>query len=104
MTNKTSPPTSAASRPNGEWRGPVLIAAIRIMSLSALVGGILTLFGVRPIDIAVFVGRLWRTTTDLGFGAVGAAVKIVLLGAVIVVPLYLLRSVLRWLIRTKLQL
>ena len=77
MTSKTNPETGAKGRLDGGWRGPFLILVLRIAFLSAITGGILTLFGVQLIDVAAFLARLRRIVNDLGFAAFGAAAKII---------------------------
>lgn len=62
---------------------------VRLVFLSFVVGFILSALDLNPlqiVDLAVhFVQRLW----DMGFDAIGSLFRYLILGAVIVVPLWL---------------
>jgi hypothetical protein len=62
---------------------------IRLVFLSLVVGVILSVLGFSPTDIVDSLTRLVRGIYDMGFGAVERIVRYVLLGAAIVVPVWL---------------
>jgi hypothetical protein len=62
---------------------------IRLVFLSLVVGVILSVIGFSPMDIVDSVTRLVRGIYDMGFGAVERIVRYVLLGAAIVIPVWL---------------
>ena len=70
--------------------GPPLSVAVRIILLSILVGVILSAIGLDPRDIWRSLERLVRSIWDMGWDAVVWLWRYFLLGAVIVVPLWLL--------------
>jgi hypothetical protein len=63
---------------------------IRLVFLSLVVGVILSVLGFSPTDIVDSLTRLVRGIYDMGFGAVERIVRYVLLGAAIVVPVWLI--------------
>jgi Na+/H+-dicarboxylate symporter len=70
--------------------GSPLSALVRIILLSILVGVILSALGLDPRDIWRSIERLARSIWDMGFDAVVWVWRYFLLGAVIVVPIWLL--------------
>jgi hypothetical protein len=70
--------------------GSPLSVAVRIILLSILVGVILSAIGLDPRDILHSIERLVRTVWNMGWDAVVWAWEYFLLGAVIVVPIWLL--------------
>lgn len=69
--------------------GPPLSVAMRIILLSILVGVILSALGLDPRDIWRSLERLVRSIWDMGWDAVVWVWRYFLLGAVIVIPIWL---------------
>ena len=69
--------------------GPPLSVIFRLLLLSILVGVILKAFGFDPWNIIDSLRRLVQDIWDLGFDAVRFLWRYLLLGAVIVVPIWL---------------
>ena len=70
--------------------GSPLGVLVRLILLSVLVGVILSAIGLDPADILRSLERLVRSVWDMGFDAVRWAWRYFLLGAVIVVPIWLI--------------
>jgi hypothetical protein len=70
--------------------GPPLSVIVRLVLLSILVGVILEALGFDPWNIIESIQRLVRHIWDLGFDAVRFLWRYLLLGAVIVVPIWFL--------------
>ena len=73
------------------WAGgsPLGVLA-RLILVSILVGVILSAFGLDPFDIVHSIQRMIRTLWDLGFDAFRLLWRYFLLGAVIVIPVWIL--------------
>jgi hypothetical protein len=69
--------------------GPPLSVIFRLLLLSILVGVILEALGFDPWNIIDSLQRLVRRVWDLGFDAVHFLWRYLLLGAVVVVPIWL---------------
>jgi hypothetical protein len=69
--------------------GPPLSVIFRLLLLSILVGVILEALGFDPWNIIDSLQRLVRRIWDLGFDAVHFLWRYLLLGAVVVVPIWL---------------
>ncbi|MDH6265665.1 hypothetical protein M2360_001055 [Rhizobium sp. SG_E_25_P2] len=73
-----------------------LRVAIKLIVVSLLVGFAMHTFGVYPTDILFwaqdFIGDLWRT----GFRALGRVGDYLLIGAVVVIPVFILIRILSW--------
>jgi len=69
--------------------GPPLSVAVRIILLSVLVGVILSALGLDPWNIWRSIERLIRTIWDMGWDAIVWVWRYFLLGAVLVVPIWL---------------
>ena len=67
---------------------------IRLVILSVVVGIILSALGITPDNIVYRLGLLVRRIYDMGWGAVQWALGYFLLGAVIVIPIWLLSRLL----------
>jgi hypothetical protein len=74
---------------NRFFGGPPLSVAVRIILLSILVGVILSAIGLDPRDIWRSVERLVRSIWDMGWDAIVWVWRYFLLGAVIVVPIWI---------------
>ena len=70
--------------------GSPLAVAFRLILLSILVGVVLAAIGFDPLDILHSIRRLFQRIWDLGFDAVNWLWRYFLLGAVIVIPIWLL--------------
>ena len=68
---------------------------VQLVVVSFVVGVILSALGVSPYDIVNGLTRLVQRVYDMGFGAVEWIVRYFLLGAVIVVPIWLISRVIR---------
>ena len=69
--------------------GSPLAVAFRLILLSILVGVMLAAIGFDPWNIVASIRRLFRWVYDLGFDAINGLWRYFLLGAVIVVPIWL---------------
>ena len=70
--------------------GSPLAVAFRLALLSILVGVVLSAIGFDPWNILNSIRLLFQRLWDLGFDAVNWAWRYFLLGAVIVIPIWLL--------------
>ena len=70
--------------------GSPLTVAFRLILLSILVGVVLAAVGFDPWNIVNSIRRLFQRIWDLGFDAINGLWRYFLLGAVIVVPVWLL--------------
>ena len=70
--------------------GPPLAVVVRLILLSILVGVVLAAIGFDPWNILHSIQTLFRRLWDLGFDAVNWLWRYFLLGAVIVIPIWLL--------------
>ena len=70
--------------------GSPLMVAFRLILLSILVGVVLAAIGFDPWNILTSIQLLFRRIWDLGFDAVNGLWRYFLLGAVIVIPIWLL--------------
>jgi len=70
--------------------GSPLGVLVRLILVSILVGVILSALGLDPFDIVRSIQRMIRTLWDLGFDAFRWLWRYFLLGAVIVIPVWIL--------------
>ena len=70
--------------------GPPLAVLARLVLLSIVVGVILSAVGLDPWNIVQSIERLIRKVWDMGFDAIRWLWQYFLLGAVLVVPIWLL--------------
>ena len=75
--------------PNQLFGGNPLAVIIRLVLLSIVVGIVLSALGVTPDNFLYSIQRLIQRVYDLGFGAFEWAFGYLLLGAVVVVPIWL---------------
>lgn len=75
--------------------GSPLAVIIKLALLSILVGFVLTVIGLDPRNLLWSIEALIRTVLDLGFEAFDWLWRYLLLGAVIVVPIWLLMRLLQ---------
>ena len=72
-----------------------LTTILQLVVWSVVVGVVLSALGITPTNIIERLGLIVRRISDLGFGAVHWAIQYFLLGAVIVVPIWLVTALLR---------
>ncbi len=70
--------------------GSPLSVAFRLILLSILVGVVLAAIGFDPWNIVYSIRLLFQRIWDLGFDAINGLWRYFLLGAVIVIPIWLL--------------
>lgn len=70
--------------------GPPGAVMIKLIVISFVVGVLLSFLGVSPYDIVNGITRLVERIYNLGFGAFEWIIRYFLLGAVIVVPIWLI--------------
>jgi Family of unknown function (DUF6460) len=70
--------------------GPPLSVLARLVLMSVLVGVVLSAIGLDPLNIMHSIERLIRSVWNMGFDAVRWLWRYFLLGAVLVVPIWLL--------------
>ena len=70
--------------------GSPLAVALRLVLLSVLVGVVLAAIGFDPWNIVYSIRRLFDWIYNLGFDAINGLWRYFLLGAVIVVPIWLI--------------
>jgi hypothetical protein len=75
--------------------GPPLTVIVRLILLSVLVGVVLAAFGLDPRNILSSLERLVRNVWDMGWDAVNWAWSYFLLGAILVVPIWLIVRLVR---------
>ena len=81
------------ARNDGLYRflgGSPVAVALRLTLLSVLVGVVLAAIGFDPWNIVNSIRRLFQWIYDLGFDAINGLWRYFLLGAVIVIPVWLL--------------
>ncbi|MGH6768231.1 MAG: DUF6460 domain-containing protein [Xanthobacteraceae bacterium] len=75
--------------------GPPLAVLFRLVLLSVLVGVILKVMGLDPFNILRSIEDLFRAIWNMGFDAIDWLWRYFLLGAVIVIPIWLLVRLIR---------
>jgi hypothetical protein len=84
-----------ASRLNQFLGGSPLAVIAKLALLSILIGVVLSAIGLDPRDIIASIERLIRTVWNMGFDAVRWLWQYFLLGAVIVIPIWLILRLVR---------
>lgn len=80
-----------ATDPVSRFFGGSPLAVIgRLILVSILVGVVLSALGLDPFDIVRSLDRLVRSIWDMGFDAIRWLWRYLLLGAVIVIPIWLI--------------
>jgi hypothetical protein len=69
--------------------------AIQLIAMSFIVGIILSVLGVSPYDIVAGIERLIRRIYNMGFETVEWVFRYFLLGAVVVIPVWLVMRLLK---------
>ena len=75
--------------------GSPLSVAVRLLVISLLVGFLLSWLDIRPTDVLYAVEDFVRWAWNSVFGSLGRVIDYVLLGAAIVVPIFLLSRLFR---------
>lgn len=75
--------------------GHPAVVALRLAILSVIVGVVLSFFGVTPRNFFHILDDFARHIYDLGFGAVQWVFEFLVLGAMLVVPVWLIVRFLR---------
>jgi NADH:ubiquinone oxidoreductase subunit 5 (subunit L)/multisubunit Na+/H+ antiporter MnhA subunit len=75
--------------------GSPLAVLFKLVLLSILIGVVLSALGLDPLNIFYSIERLIRTIWDMGFDAVRWLWRYFLLGAVIVIPVWLILRIAR---------
>ena len=63
---------------------------VQLLLLSLVVGVVMAALGLEPFDIVDWIGRTVQRIVDMGFGAVEQVFHYLLLGAVVVIPIWLI--------------
>lgn len=63
---------------------------VRLIVISIVVGIVMAALGIRPENIVYHIQLLIRRISDLGFGIFSAAFSYFLLGAAVVIPIWLI--------------
>ena len=90
MPNDTRELPATSGGMNRFLGGSPLTVAFRLILLSILVGVVLAAIGFDPWNIVNSIRLLFRRIWDLGFDAINGLWRYFLLGAVIVIPIWLL--------------
>jgi hypothetical protein len=72
-----------------------LRVAVRLLVLSFIVGLVLSALNIHPIDIYLWFERLVRRIYNTGFAFLGDALQYLIIGALIVVPIFLISRLLK---------
>ena len=75
--------------------GHPLSVFIRLALISIVVGILLSVFGITPRNFFQSLDDIARYIYDMGFGAIEWALQYMVLGAMIVIPVWLIARVLR---------
>jgi hypothetical protein len=89
------PRQSAPSRIDRFLGGRPLSVIFRLVLLSILIGFVLTVFGFDPFNIIRSIEELIRSIWDMGFDAIVWLWRYFLLGAVLVIPIWLIVRLVR---------
>ena len=95
MSIPTERPVARTSYVNRFFGGPPLAVIFRLVLLSILVGVVLKVLGLDPLNILRSIEDLVRTVWDMGFDAIVWLWRYFLLGAAIVVPVWLIVRLIR---------
>ena len=90
MSNDTRELPAAPASVNRFLGGSPIAVAFRLILLSILVGVVLAAIGFDPWNIVSSIRRLFNWIYDLGFDAINGLWRYFLLGAVIVIPVWLI--------------
>ncbi len=68
---------------------------LRLVVLSFIVGLVMSTLNIHPLDIYDWVERLIRRAYEMGFAFFGDALQYLLVGALIVVPIFLIMRLMK---------
>jgi hypothetical protein len=74
--------------------GPPAVVLLRLVFASLVVGAILIWFDIQPSEVFAAVQRLAIGIWGMGFDAIREAAKYVLVGAIVVIPVWLISRLL----------
>jgi hypothetical protein len=95
MSIPTERPVARTTYVDRFFGGPPLAVIFRLALLSILVGVILAVLGLDPLNILRSIENLVRAIWDMGFDTVVRLWRYFLLGAAIVVPIWLIVRIIR---------
>jgi uncharacterized oligopeptide transporter (OPT) family protein len=75
--------------------GSPMAVLVRLLVLSLIVGVILSALGITPQNFFFQINVLLQRVYDLGFGAFQSIVEYLVLGAMVVVPIWLIARLLK---------
>ena len=75
---------------NRFFGGNPVAVVVRLVILSIIVGIVLSALNIRPTEIIYHVRHLFQRLYDLGFASIESVLGYFLLGAVIVIPIWLI--------------
>lgn len=75
---------------NQIFGGNPLAVAIRLAVISIVVGIVLSALNIQPFELVQYLRLLFQRIYNLGFGAFESLLQYLLIGAVVVVPIWLL--------------
>ena len=70
--------------------------ALRLIVLSIVVGIVMATFGIDPLDVVFWLRDSFHELWEMGFTAVERAGRYLLLGAVVVIPIWLVLRLLKF--------
>jgi len=70
--------------------GNPVAVIVRLVILSIIVGIVLSALNIRPTEIIYHIRRLFQRLYDLGFASIESVAEYFLIGAVIVIPIWLI--------------
>ena len=80
--------------------GSALSVALRLLVLSLIVGIVLSALGITPYNLLNSINIIARRIYDLGFGAIDWILQYILVGALVVVPVWIVARVVSGLKKT----
>jgi Family of unknown function (DUF6460) len=75
---------------NSLFGGNPLMVALRLALISIVVGIVLSALGINPQNLFYHINIIARRIYDMGFGAIDWIVSYLVLGAMVVVPIWLI--------------
>ncbi len=79
---------------NRLFGGNPVAVIVRLVVLSIIVGVVLSALNIRPDEILYHIRRLFERLSELGFGAIETVFGYFLIGAVVVIPIWLIARLL----------
>jgi|SRR6476620_11494605 Domain of unknown function (DUF6460) len=95
MTMQPTPPAAQPTTLSRFFGGRPLAVIFKLILLSILVGLVLTVLGLDPFNIIRSIEDLFRWLWDMGFDVFVRLWRYFLLGAVLVVPIWLIVRLVR---------